>query len=260
MTKFETLATLVYSQAKTGKTTLAATCPLPIIALDAEGGWKWIPRSPLMREIYGRDLVRVSWDPVNEEPPIADGSWDICVVTVHNWQRLQRAYEWFANMSSKNDIGAGYKTIVLDSVSEIQRRCKANIFKAGQDVTWKHWGQLLDQMDAVIRGFRDLILIDTNDLEVAFFIAEAMEENGRWVPNMQGQIKFRLPYWVDICGWLYTEQQQDENGQPFGPLTRKLWVAPHDKFLGVGERVQGLIKPIIERPNMTEIFNTIYQR
>lgn len=37
-----TLSMLVHANSKIGKTTLAATAPLPLVVLDAEGGWKWI--------------------------------------------------------------------------------------------------------------------------------------------------------------------------------------------------------------------------
>lgn len=247
-----TLSMLVHANSKVGKTTLAATAPLPILALDAEGGWKWIPNAPTVVAMHGRELRRVDWDPLREGPPTADGTWDICVVTVRSWDTVMRTYDWL------NQAPHGFTSLVVDSITELQRRCKANLVGTEQ-MKIQDWGVLLASMDAVIRGFRDLTLVTTNAVKCVVFIAETREsKNGKWRPYMQGQIEVGLPYWMDVVGYLYVESGIDANGQANGQLIRKLLVSPHDPQFEAGERVQGRLGTIVDSPNVTTIMSTIY--
>ena len=111
-------------------------------------------------------------------------------------------------------------------------------------------------MDTVIRGFRDLKDNPHNPIEVVVFIAETRISDGKWRPYMQGQITTALPYWMDVVGFLYVEQQLDENGQPTHKV-RRLLVTPHPLY-EAGERVQGVLGDVITAPNITTMINTIY--
>src|SRR5690606_7237754 len=110
------------------------------------------------------------------------------------------------------------------------------------------WGQLLAIMDNVIRGLRDLTIDSYNSIRVAMFIAETRQSDGKWRPYMQGQIGTSLPYWVDVCGYLYVDMEQDTEGQYTVPV-RKLLVSPHPLY-EAGERVQGLIGPVVSHPDV----------
>ena len=52
---------MVYGESKVGKSTFAVTAPYPRLMLDVEGGHRFLP------------IVVKYWDPLREEPPIADG-------------------------------------------------------------------------------------------------------------------------------------------------------------------------------------------
>lgn len=246
-----TLSFLLHAGSKVGKTTLAATAPLPICALDAEGGWKWIPDAPAIVEMYGRPLVRINWDPLREPPPQYDGTWEICVVTVRDWQTVSQSYTWLTQVPHQ------FATVVMDSISEIQRRCKSNLVGTEQ-MKVQDWGQLLTQMDSTIRNFRDLTLVKELPVKCAIFIAETRQSNGKYKPYMQGQIEVSLPYWVDVCGYMYVEQGIDHNGQMNGEIRRKLLVSPHDPQFEAGERVQGRLGSVVDSPNVTMMLNQIY--
>lgn len=245
-----TLSILVHADSKTGKTTLAATSPRPICILDAEGGSKFLAGSPAIAAKLGRPLLVTSWDPTGP-PPTPDGTWDVAVVTVRTWQDVQYAWQWLAQ-------GQHYfTTLVVDSITEVQRRAKANL-KGTEAMLIQDWGQLLTVMDTVIRGLRDLTIDPHNPIQVAVFIAETRQGDGsKWRPYMQGQIATALPYWVDICGYLYVDQVPDANGQSTVPV-RKLLVTPHPMY-EAGERVQGLVGPVIDDPDISQIFETVYQ-
>lgn len=244
-----TLSLLIHADSKVGKTTLAATSPTPTLIIDAEGGTKFLPGSPYLKDLLGRPYRITRWNPV-EPPPRDDGSWDACVATVRRWEDVRLLYQWAA--SDQHD----FRSIAIDSITEIQRRCKTNL-KGTEQMKIQDWGQLLDLMDAVIRGFRDLTMDDRNSIQVVTFIAETRQnQDGRWTPYLQGQIAVALPYWVDVCGYLYVEQLVDTNGQPTAKV-RRLLVSPHPQFVA-GERVQGLLGDVVDSPNVEHMLDTIY--
>jgi hypothetical protein len=221
-TVFETnqrLSILIHAGSKVGKSTTSATAPKPILVLDAEGSWRFIP------------LRQVPWDPTTGPPPTYDGSWDACVVTVNQWETVKQVYDWVAQYQTP------FTSIVIDSITEIQRRCKSKLV-GDEAMKIADWGILLARMDSVIRGFRDLALNPYLSVRCVVFIAETRQsQSGKWVPYMQGQISVSLPYWVDICGYLYPDWEVDGNGQPTLEI-RRLWITPSQQF-EAGERVQG---------------------
>src|SRR5215470_6316013 len=137
--------------------------------------------------MYGRPIRLCEWDGIHP-PPRYDGTWDICVVPIHNWQTVEYVYQWL--LSGQHD----FQSLGVDSITEIQRRCKNNL--TGTDaMKIQDWGTLLTQMDTIIRGLRDLTLHPTRPLRVVVFVAETRQDrDGKWRPYMQGQISTALPY------------------------------------------------------------------
>lgn len=244
-----TLSVLVHAASKTGKTTFAASAPPPIVMLDAEGGTKFLPASPSLTEALGHPLRTVRWDP-QHPPPRHDGSWDAAIVSVRDWQTVRLAYQWLA--TGDHD----FHSLVVDSITEIQRRCREQL-RGTEQMQIQDWGQLLSLMDAVIRKYRDLTIDPHNPIQVSVFVAETRRGNdGRWIPYMQGQISIALPYWMDIVSYLYVDNELDDNGQATRQV-RRLLVGPDPQFES-GERVQGAVGPIISDPNITTILQQIY--
>lgn len=219
------LSMLIHGYSKRGKSTLAATAPKPLLVLDAEGSWRFIPG----RIVY--------WDPLTETPPVYDGTWDITVVHVREWSTVAMVYSYLTQWPLP------YVSVVVDSITEIQRRCKANL-KGTEQMKIQDWGVLLAMMDATIRGFRDLCLMPQLAVRCVVFVSETRETNaGRLVPYMQGQIAVSLPYWVDVCGYLYQDFELDANGQATEEV-RRLWISPHTQY-EAGERVQGKLGSVL---------------
>ncbi len=246
MSDNQTLSILLHARSKAGKSTLASTAPGPILVIDAEGSWKFIGT----KGHGGEPIHKILWDPNRDAPPRYDGTWDVCCVSVTDWNTLSRVYQWL--LSAPHD----FRSIVLDSISELQRRLKANLVGTEQ-MKIQDWGSLLTRMDAMIRGFRDLTLLAPPfGVEVAVFIAESRDDKGVLGPYMQGQISVSLPYWIDVVGYLYVDFEQDPNGQPLGKI-RRLLVGPHPQYV-TGERVQGVLGDIIDKPNITHMLTTIY--
>jgi hypothetical protein len=237
---------LVHASAKAGKSTLSATAPLPHCVFDAEGGWKFIRTKGFNGS---HQLRKIKWNPLLEMPPRHDGTWDVCVVTVSDWATLDAGYRLLTQ--APHD----FVSITLDSITEVQRRLKTNINSEGILKGFDQWGTLLVRMDGLIRGFRDLTLAP-GPVRCVTFIAESRHDNGKWRPYMQGQIGVSLPYWVDVCGYLYVSNEADSAGQLTVPV-RRLLISPHAEY-EAGERVQGILGGDVRDPNIEDMMTTIF--
>lgn len=237
---------LVFSDSKEGKSTLTSTAPLPLLVLDAEGSWKFIDEVGYKS---GVPLRKKPWNPMKEAIPRYDGTWDVVRVHVDSWETMQQVYLHLTQ--TEHD----FVTIVLDSITELQRRCKANIRSVSPQMDQQRWGQLLDAMDGVIRGFRDLTLMP-NTIRCVIFVSEMAMKDGKWRPYMQGQIRDTMPYWVDACGCLFTELRP--NGDQQVKVKRLLIGAGVSPAHVVGERFQGRLPDIVDDPNFTEMMKAIY--
>jgi hypothetical protein len=247
VSSIDTISILLHASSKIGKSTLTSTVPFPLCVLDAEGGWRFIKK----RGFNGTPIRIKQWNPSLEEPPTYDGTWDVCHVTISTWQDILNAYVRLTQQPHQ------FRSIVLDSISELQRKCKSNLVGTEQ-MKIQDWGTLLNQMDSVIRGFRDLNLLP-GSVQCVVFIAETKFTNDKWRPYMQGQIGTTMPYWVDICGYLYAEAEVDP-ADPNGQATinvRKLLVGPHPQIES-GERVQGALPGIVRDPDITEMMKAIF--
>ena len=239
---YEVLSLLIHGPSKAGKSSLSFTGPFPMLVLDAEGSTKFLSTAGFGSE---QKIKKMFWDPIRETTPRYDGTWDVCVVYVPDWQTMKMAKERLT--VEEHD----FQSLTLDSVTEIQRKCKANLGRAAA-MQQQDWGVLLHEMDLLIRGFRDLLTLP-NPLRTVTFVAETKSRDGKWRPYVQGALETSMPYWVDICG--YVQQLTDEEGTPYvAMLTRN-----HPQY-EAGERVQGRLPGVIKNPNITDILNTVYEK
>lgn len=245
-----TLSALIHAPAKVGKTTLSSTVPPPICVLDAEGGWRFIRESGYRS---GVTLRRTEWDPLTGPPPRWDDTWDFCHVIVRQWSTLTTAYNYLARTDQHD-----FRSLILDSVTEAQRKLKSNL-RGTEQMRIQDWGDLLMFMDKLVRDMRDLVLLpQPNPLHVVMFIAETEMKDGAWRPAMQGQIGRSLPYWVDICGYLYTEPTLGPDGQATGKMKKLLIGQGVSPQIVAGERVQGALPDIIDNPHITRMITQIF--
>lgn len=221
--------------------------------LDAEGGWRFIRQAGFRS---GNPLRKIAWNPALGPPPRHDGTWDVAVVTVNQWQTLTQAYNWL--IQAPHD----FQTLTFDSITEAQRRLKKNLVGTEQ-MKIQHWGQILTMMDDLIRGMRDLVLMPDTSLKVVMFIAETSMRDGKWRPHMQGQIRDALPYFMDIVGYLYRDPEQvlGSNGQPTGETRKvmKMLISQDlQPAIEAGERVQGVLGDVISNPNISQMLTDIF--
>lgn len=236
---------LLHGASKSGKSTLGMTVPYPALVLDAEGSTKFIRTQGFGSE---HAIRRRSWNPLTSAPPLADGTWDVCVVRAQSWQTIKMAYDYIESGQHQ------FRSAVLDSVTEIQNKCKRNM--SVSVMQQQDWGKLLEMMDTLMRGLRDLTEVESNPLETVVFIAETKMQDGRWTPYMQGAIGARMPYWVDVCGFVEQVDALDANGQ--ATLRNVHMTIVNNERSVAGERLQGILPKVILNPNISVLHQIIY--
>lgn len=246
MSDRDTLSMLVHAPSKVGKSTLMSTAPAPLLVLDVEGSWRFIHSAGFR----GEPRRKVTWNPAAGPPPRADGTWDICTVNVRDWATLTQVYMWLTQ--APHD----FVSCIVDSVTEAQRKLKAQL-RGLEAMRIQDWGDLLTLMDKWIRDMRDLVLVTGLPTQFVGFVAETEMKDGKWRPAMQGAIGRALPYWVDVCGYLYTENEADANGANTVKVKKLLIMSDHPQFES-GERVQGLLGDVVRQPNITEMLSTVF--
>ena len=225
------LTIMVYGESKVGKSTFAVTAPYPRLMLDVEGGHRFLP-------------INVKyWDPLTEEPPKADGTWDTVVVQVRDYDVVIKAFQWL--QSGKHQ----FKSLIIDSISELQVKCMDNIAGTEQ-MKMQQWGELLRHMGALLRDLRDLTMHPTQPLEAVVLTAMARKgQDGVYRPYLQGQLAIQAPYFYDILGAITVETMP--NPDPLQPpyKVRRMYVERTPEY-EAGERVQGRLGKIVEQGDL----------
>lgn len=227
------LSTVIHAESGVGKSWLADTAPAPRLILDAEGGSKFTPSQP-----------KVYWDPMKEAPPLGQ---ETVIVFVRDFQTMQRSYEWLN--SGQHD----FASVGLDSVTELQKRCKDAIraLEGMGGMRIQDWGTLLDDMELLVRQFRDLWMHPIKPVPVTTFITTtAIDDKGMYRPHVQGGLKLSLPYFVDVVGYLYVATTD------VGELERRLLVQPAPGFIAKDRTDRLGIE--VANPSIMTMLDTIY--
>lgn len=235
----ESLSIIVHGPSKAGKSTFANTSPAPRLLVDAEMAYRFLPGK------------KVFWDPHTEAPPIYDGSWETCVVITREYSDMQKTYEWL------NSGQHPFTSVVIDSVSEIQSRAKDTLASSGR-LDQQTWGDLLYEMDKLIRGFRDLTEHKIKPVRAVVLTAMTQLKDGKYRPYVQGQLQVKLPYFMDVIGFLYPTTIQDPNDPTKAPVeVRQMLTRNHDLF-EAGERVQGRLPNPVVNPTVPDMLAMVF--
>lgn len=230
------LVLLVHANSKVGKSWLADTAPGPRLILDAEGGTKWTKSH------------KIKWDPKGP-PPTGLSATDSVVVRVLSFQDLMLAKAWLESGNHE------FKSVIVDSVTEAQYKCQLAIAGANA-MEMQDWGKLLRDMLTVCTSFRDLPDHPTNPLECVVFITGSLTtKEGAVIPDLQGQLQRKLPYIVDVIGYLFTQTDSA------GVIQRGMLVQPVAGQPLAGDRTDvlslhyGTVIPHPSLPAMLEVMN-----
>ena len=248
------LSILVHADTKVGKSTFAATSPKPMLLLDAEAAYRFLPGA------------KVFWDPLRDAPPVlgqgrtspqADApvvevDWQICVVIVREYTVMVRAFEWL------NSGQHPFRSLVVDSISEIQKRLKDSLRTLDEQMDQRKWGQVLDHMEWLVRGLRDLTEHPTRPMESVVITAmTAQRDGGKWRPYVQGQLGTTMPYFLDVIGYMFVQEIPSEDPTQPGRKIRRLLVTPHPQF-EAGERVQGRLGDVVDEPTVEKMLDMVF--
>lgn len=237
--KGRSMSILVHADTKVGKSTFGNTSPAPRLLVDAEAAYRFLPGA------------KTFWDPMTEAPPVYDGTWETCVVIVRDYATMLRTYEWL-------NVGQHpFKSCFIDSITEIQVKCKDQISGGGTDMDQRKWGELLTHMERLVRGFRDLTEHPTHPLEAIVITSMTSLRDGKWRPYVQGQLATKLPYFIDVIGYLYVEDVPQADPTAEAIPTRKMLVVPHPQ-IEAGERVQGRLGSIVVNPTVPTMLDAVF--
>ena len=233
------LSILVHGHTKVGKSTFASTSPTPRLYLDVEQAARFL------------DFNYEIWEPSEGPPPRYDGTWDTIVVPVRDYSTAITVYDYL------NQGEHDFKSLIVDSVSELQVKLQEEVSGRGQ-IQMQQWGDMLRAFSFLMRDFRDLTTHRTHPMEAIILTAMTRLIDGIYKPHLQGQLSAQIPYWFDIVGYLYVDQQVDEH-DPTAPATevRRLLTRKHPQF-EAGERVQGKLPGVITDPNVERMLETVF--
>lgn len=184
-TTVDKLNMLIYGEAGVGKTWLAGSAS----------------RVPTMRNVLYVD-AEAGKATLREHP-------DVEIVPAKKWQNYIDIY---------NALKAGghqYRTVVLDSISEILEQCKDQVMvemKANPENESRdedipsilEWGKLQTRLLRLIRLYRDLPM---NVIFIAH--AERVQLKGgkyKWMPLLNGKLQMKVPQIPDIVLFMYNQE------------------------------------------------------
>jgi AAA domain len=249
---------VVHADTKVGKSTLANTSPAPRLLIDAEAAYRYLPGK------------KVFWDPLREPIPILGQGrmepkfdspvyaidWETCVVIVHTYAHMKQAAEILRYYPHP------FVSVNIDSVSEIQTRLKDQLTNYTGQMDRDKWGLLLNDMTLLVRGLRDLTEHPDYPLQTLMLTAMTEDRSGKWRPYVEGQLKTKLPYWLDVCGYMYVAQFQDQQDPTQLQSMRVLAVEPGPNY-EAGNRIQETefshkLPPLIGNPTIPDMINAVF--
>jgi hypothetical protein len=225
---------LVYADSGTGKTTLAGSASevedmYPVLVVDIEGG------TESLRHTY----------------PNVD------VVRVRTWNEMQLLYDTLQSGDHP------YKTVVLDSLTEIQKfsmyQIMEDLIKSNPDrdpdiPSMREWGKNIEQLRRFVRAFRDL------DMHTIFTALVRVDKNPRTgletrKPMLSGKLADEVAAFLDIVVYYYTKEIFREGADESDTVRLMLTRKTEDT---VAKDRSGNLPMIVEEPTMSALFDLMY--
>ena len=216
---------LVYGNAGSGKTLLAATAPRPIL-ISAENGILSLSRKNIER-VYGVNAPGISYD--------------IPTAKIKTVQGLTDIFDWLVSPANRGK----FSTICLDSLSEMAEIILKNALRDNKDGRMAY-GDLADQMIDMMKKFRDL-----EGYNVYFSAKQGLCEDSNLIgPSFPGKLLDReAPFLFDEIFQMQVLTNSD--GQPVRVLRTSA-----DGQHNAKDR-SGALDPRGEFPNISSIIAKI---
>lgn len=238
------LSILLHGGPGTGKSTLSATAPGPRLLIDTEGGGEWTSGKV------------ITWTELGTLPAGIDADTTV-VVSVTNISTFQTLYQWL--MSGKHP----FNSVILDSVSEMQKRVIDSMAAIGTDPDWT---VLLRTMEKMIRDLKDLKIHPVKPVEAVVFICGTQSKMtdkvaGPWTPMLTGNLANTISHYVDVCGFATLSFNPEDH-----TITQQLQIIPFNNITAKDRTSQqgkaGLsatFGPILVNPNISNLVQVANQ-
>jgi len=219
---------LLYGDSGAGKSFLSATAPKPLI---------------LLTEMNGQASITAS----NPNADILHVETDVMLGQI------------LKDIDENPKDWSKYDTIVIDSLTEVQRLIKDRLTNNGRSqMTLQNWGKLADNMRALIRRIRNL---KKNVVCICLLERQTEENTGvhHLKPAFEGKkTSGEIAQFFNFVGFLYTvqEQQSDEKNDTKLVTVRQLMLEGPARVMC---KPCGSATGTITNPNITTIFNQIKQ-
>ena len=223
---------LVYGNPGAGKTVLAGSADQvpemrPVLFLDVEAG------TESLRNTYPNvETVRVS-----------------------NWMDVQNVY------NELHAGGHGFNTVVLDSLTEIQKFSMYSIMgdlvkrksDADPDVPgMREWGKNIEQIRRFVRGFRDLPM---NTIFTALMKSDRDSKTGmvQMKPYLSGKLADEVAGFLDVVVYYYVKQIGAGDEATF----RRLLLTQATEQQVAKDRT-GKLPMVVEDPTMASLYEFMF--
>ncbi len=234
------LKLLIHSDPGIGKTFLAGTAAddpdlVPVLFIDTEGGSLTI-RNKMKKGVL--DVVRVT-----------------------SYADMVKLITWLRRGTHP------YKTLIIDSLTEMQKIIMADIMRQGAikdgkdpDIPeMRDWGKNSERVRKIVRAFRDLPNVHVVFTTLSVDIKDDRTGLVTTKPALPGQLRNEVPGYIDVVGWLHVvvSEEKTDDKKRNKILTRQIMFQPARNVL-VKDRSAAL-GTIMENPTLGAIVKKIQE-